>query len=349
MGVSPTIAPRETSVTKSDCLHLFRMQQTKRHHFVPKAYLKAFCDSAGRLLVYRKDGPQKPLHQTPDATQFRGYYYSQPTQEGGQDNNTLEAFFSTIEQDWPETVAKLHKREDVNDRLQNIFEFMSLQRVRVPAARDAVEATLAQTVKDTIKVMLANGELPALPQGLEDFPNQVQVSIDPHMSIHAMTAILQGMEELYSMLGFAAVHNTTTHAFLTSDNPVLWFDPSVPFEEQLPYNFNPDGGPVFLYFPISPNLAIVGSTEYKDAFSRHGMLHSDVPDEAWVTLMNAQVCRFAYEAVLAQSTDHEAMIAKYNHVSPVHEAVPLQIGNDIATFHRFIFGPRLEKTKWKTE
>lgn len=325
------------------------MQQTKRHHFVPKAYLKAFCDPAGRLLVYRKDNPRPPLHVVPDATQFRRYYYSQPTPEGGQDNNTLEALFSTIEKNWPETVAKLHRREDVNDRLENIFEFMSLQRVRVPAARDAVEAALAQTVKDTMKVMLVNGTLPAPPKGLEDLPNQVQVSIDPHRSIHAMEAEMRSLGKLYSMLGIAAVHNATARPFLTSDNPVLWFDPSLPFDEQLPYTVNPDGGPVALVFPISPTLALVGATEYKDTFGRHGLLHSDVPDEAWVDLINAQICRFAYEAVIAQSAGHEAMIAKYADVSPVHEAVPLQVGKGIVTIHRHMFGPRVEKPKWKTE
>lgn len=325
------------------------MQQTKRHHFVPKAYLKAFCDQRGRLLVYRKDGPEEPLHVAPNATQFHRYYYSQPTPEGGQDNNTLEDLFSTIESDWPETVAKLHQREDANDRLENIFQFMSLQRVRVPAARDAVEATLAQTVKDTMKVMLANGRLPPPPLGLEDLPNQVQVSIDPHRSIHAMAAMMQGMGQLYSILGIAAVHNATARPFLTSDNPVLWFDPSLPFDAQRPYTINPDGGPVLLVFPISPRLALVGSTEYKDTFGRHGLLHSDVPDEAWVDLINAQVCRFAYEAVLAQSAGQEEVIAKYADVSPVHEAVALQVGKGIATIHRQVFGPRVVKPKWRNE
>src|SRR5436853_235701 len=88
------------------------MQQSKRHHYVPKAYLKAFCDQQGKLRVYRKNGPQEPLHQVPDATQFRNYYYSQPTSDGGQDNNGLEAAFSAIETHWPETVAKLHARGD---------------------------------------------------------------------------------------------------------------------------------------------------------------------------------------------------------------------------------------------
>jgi hypothetical protein len=41
----------------------------------------------------------------------------------------------------------LHRRENVNDRLQNIFQFMALQRARVPASRDAVESVLAVTIK----------------------------------------------------------------------------------------------------------------------------------------------------------------------------------------------------------
>ncbi len=323
------------------------MQQTKRHHFVPKAYLKAFCDQRGRLLVYRKDGPQDPLSMAPDATQFRRYYYSQPTPEGGQDNNTLEELFSTIENNWPETVAKLHRRENANDRLENIFQFIALQRARVPASRDATEAMLAQTVKATLKVMLANGRLPTPPPGLEDLPNQVQVSIDPHKSIHAMVAIMQGMARLFSMLGLVAFHNSTTRPFLTSDNPALWFDPSLPFDAQRPYTINPDGGPVFLVFPVSPKLALVGSTEYKEAFGKHGLLHSEVPDEAWVDLINAQVCRFAYEAVLAQSAGQEKVIAKFAHISPVHEAVALQVDRGMATIHRQVFGSRVPKPKWE--
>lgn len=325
------------------------MQQIKRHHFVPKAYLNAFCDQRGRLLVYRKDDPHKALHVTPDATQFRRYYYSQPTSDGGQDNNTLEAFFSGIESDWPATVAKLHAREDVNDRLENIFQFMALQRARVPAARDAIEASLAQMVKDTMKVMLANGKLPPLPQGLEDLPNKMQVSIDPHRSIHAMVAVTQGMAPLFSIIGLAAVHNTTARRFLTSDNPVLWFDPSIPFDEQRPYTINPDKGPIFLFFPVSPKLALVGSTEYKDIFDQHGLLHGDVPDESWVEQMNAQVCRFAYEAVIAKSAGQEEIIAEYASISPVHEAVAMPVGKGVATIHQQVFGPRVSKPKWRAE
>lgn len=325
------------------------MQQTKRHHFVPKAYLKAFCDQQGRLLVYRKDGPSAPLRVAPDGTQFRRYYYSQPTPEGGQDNNTLEQLFSAVESDWPGTISKLHLRVDANDRLENLFQFMALQRVRVPAARDAAEAVLAKTVKDTMMAMLANGTLPPPPLGLEDLPSKVLVSIDPHESIHAMAAMIQGMEEIYSMLGFAIIHNTTTRPFLTSDNPVLWFDPSLPVDVQRPYTISPDGCSGLLFFPVSPTLVLVGSTEYKDTFKQHGLLYSDAPDVAWVDFVNEQVCRFAYEAVIAQSAGQEELIAKYVAISPIHEAISLPLGKGVVTIHQYAFGARTVKARWRDE
>jgi hypothetical protein len=66
----------------------------KRHHYVPKAYLKSFCDDSGKLLVYRKDDPSKAIPLSPDNTAFHKYYYSQPLPDGGKDYNVLEDFFS---------------------------------------------------------------------------------------------------------------------------------------------------------------------------------------------------------------------------------------------------------------
>lgn len=319
-------------------------EQVKRHHFVPKAYLKAFCDAKGRLLVYRKESPSTPLHVTPDATQFRRYYYSQPTPDGGQDNNTLEAFFSDVETDWPETVTRLGQREDVNDRLETIFTFMALQRARVPAMRDAAEAMMARTAKDTMQVMLKSGSLPPPPPGLK--LEDVQVAIDPHQSIHAMAEILKGIGELFSMVGMAAVHNATGRPFLTSDNPVIWFDPRLPFEEQRPYTIDRDQGDVFLFFPVTPTLALVGSSTYREIYGTHGLLHSDVPDGEWVDQLNAQVCRFAYEAVIASAPGNEALIVEHAGVSPVHEALKIPTAKGVATLHRMAFGPRTAKPRF---
>lgn len=164
-----------------------------------------------------------------------------------------------------------------------------------------------------------------------------------------MVPLMEGIGKLYGSLGFAAVHNGTKRPFLTSDNPVLWFDPSVPFDAQRPYTVNLDGGPIFLAFPLSPVLVLVGSTDYKEVFGQQGLLHTEVPDEHWVELINAHICRFAYEAVIARSRGQEEIIAKYAGISPVHEAVPLHVGKGTAIIHRQVFGPRVAKAKWRDE
>lgn len=322
------------------------MQQKKRHHYVPKAYLNAFCNEAGRLLVYRKDAPGKPLHVAPDATQFRRFYYSQPQLDGGTDNNRLEDMFSDIEGDWPDTVLRLHRRENMDEKLNNIFEFIALQRARVPASRDAVEAMLAATVKTSMKTMLETGKLPLPPKGFEDLPEKLVISIDPHRSIQAMVAIIEGMGLLFSSIGLAAVHNATPLPFLTSDNPVVWFDPSLPFAQQRPYTVRLDG-PIVMQFPVSPTLMLLGASEYKKHFSTHGLTHCNVPDEGWVEQVNAQTCRFGYEAVIAQSPGQETIINEYVAVSPVHQAITMSVGD--ATLHRYVFGPRIPKPKWRDE
>lgn len=323
------------------------MQQTKRHHYVPKAYLKAFCDARGKLLVYRKDDPTQPLHLAPDATQFRRYYYSQPTPGGGKDNNTLEGLFSAVEARWPAIVARLNRREDCNDQLENLFSFISLQRARVPAARDAVEDVLRHNVRATMNLMAERGELPPPPAGYESVLKQVAITIDPHQSIHAMVTMIRGIATLWSMVGIAALHNHTGHLFLTSDNPVIWFDPSLPFDEQRPYTIDPAGRSIFLLFPVSPTLVIIGSQQYKDSFAAHGLLHGDVPDVDFVEQVNAQISRLAYEAVIAQAPGQEEIVKEFAAISPIHEAISIPTARGLATVHRMAFGARKAQPKWQ--
>lgn len=68
----------------------------KRHHYIPRAYLKSFGDDEGKVRVYIKDEPDRFIHQSPDNLGFHKYYYSQPLPEGGKDHNTLEDLFGEL-------------------------------------------------------------------------------------------------------------------------------------------------------------------------------------------------------------------------------------------------------------
>lgn len=287
--------------------------------------------------MYPKDEGIAPYTVAPRGTGLRRYYYSQPTPDVGVDNNRLEDLFSLIEGQWPPLVKRLRQRENVNDSLDTLFEFAALQRVRVPASRDATEAQLAASVKQKMLDLHAVGELPPMPPGLNDLLDKVVVSIDPHKSIHGMVHDLQSnVVQVFSHIGLVLVHNSTDRQFLTSDNPVIWFDPLVPDEEQRPYEVLP-GGPIIFLFPVSPTMLLMGTDKDKAGFTTNGLMYSDAPDEAWVLRINEVVCRYGYEAVYASATGQEDIIDRYIGISPV---------KDPAEASRMIFGKRTKLPKW---
>jgi len=75
-------------------------------------------------MAYRKDEVLKPLQMRPSEIAFERYYYSQPSPEGGHDNNTLEDFFSTIEGTWPPLVDRLHSGSAISSDLEAFYNFM---------------------------------------------------------------------------------------------------------------------------------------------------------------------------------------------------------------------------------
>jgi len=322
-----------------------KVMNKKRHHYVPKAYLKFFCDEEGRVRVYRKADPRKSIHQSPGNVGFHKYYYSQPLPEGGYDHNTLEGAFSEVERKWPPLVERLQQRADINDSLADLVTFIGLQRARVPASRDASEKGAAEMLMSMLRDMDTRGELPPKPEGAEDILDHVEIAIDPHHSSHSMKNMLVGIDLVFDQIGISALHNITDIPFLTSDNPVVWFDPSVPEAGMRPYVLRP-GGPIVLLFPLTPSLMIYGHSCMRDEFLSSGLEHGDLSDSDAVVAINRKICRFAYDTVFAQRSGQESLIYEYADVSPVLETYAFPTGQGEFLVHQFTFGTRKRKPKW---
>ena len=317
----------------------------KRHHYVPKAYLRSFCDDTGKVLVYRKDDPSKAIPLSPDNTAFHKYYYFQPTPEGGKDHNALEDFFSKVEDKWPGIVDRLHRQEDINDSLEDIFQFIALQRVRVPASRDAIEKIKGERIKAVARRLNAVGKLPPKPKGFEDILDHVEVPINPYQSIHAMPYVIQGTGEVFGRIGIGALHNKTIILFLTSDNPAVWFDPSVQESDLQPYVLKPEG-PVVLLFPVSPSLGIYGHTSILAQFVSEGFGIADLSDVGFLEMINWQVCCFSYEAIFARASGHERLIREHAALSPVPQFKRIPAGKGENVAFQMVFEKRKRKPKW---
>jgi hypothetical protein len=312
--------------------------EKKRHHYIPITYLNKFSDTEGKVFAYRKDDPETALYLRPDAIAFERYYYSQPLPDGGRDNNKFENFFGTIESTWNPLAVRLCSTVAANftsSEFVDLFTFLILMRVRVPATRDMVEVTLAEQVKATTRLLDQQGKLPLKPEGLDnDILNHVSVAIDPQMSLHAMPDLARGFGIVLDHLDFEVVHNKTNVSFLTSDNPVVCFDPTVPEGRVLPYQVRPPHGSIELLFPIDAETVLRGHTRLRRARPR-SLGHTVLTDRQQAKRINRFIARFGYRFVFARDRSHEALIVRHASTSPV-----------IDMLNGCVFGPRPTKPKW---
>jgi hypothetical protein len=320
--------------------------EKKAHHFVSQTYIDGFCNEAGKVRAYLKDDPAKHWWASPDTVGFENYYYSQPTPDGGQDNSRLEDFFSSIETTWPSVIAKIRRRESPNNWLDQLLLFALMHRVRVPTMRNAAEKMLAESVRMTARHLNDLGELPTPPAGFtfEYLDKNLAISIDPHKSIHAMPHFAQGVNRIFQSVGYKLIENETAEAFITSDNPVIYFDPTVPPELMCPYSIDRQRLDIELMFPINTRLMLWGHSKLKST----PLSYQRATNTKFVKRANVIVARFANRMVFSNVAHHQPLIEKYGNLSPVISVIHLETPTGRGVIARFIFGKREPMPKWRT-
>lgn len=263
-------------------------QDKRRHHFVPVAYLKHFADADGKIFAYRKHTDQRePIHTLPKNVALTWDYYAQPKPDGTWDYNAIENMFANLEAKWPILANRIEYRENVNDALEYLFEFVTAMRVRVPAARDAAETIDREGVKATMRSLERRGLLPPLPVGLTQ--DMIDVVINPHQSIHAMPQMAQGFGVVINMLGFEVLCNETGVPIITNDNPVMYFDADRPLKKLEPYR---NTGKIELLMPISPTRVLRGVPDLKPRYGSEGVEYRAIDSAAEIGRINTLASKF---------------------------------------------------------
>ncbi|MFZ0267361.1 DUF4238 domain-containing protein [Caulobacter sp.] len=321
----------------------------KKHHYVPQTYLRAFSDATGRLYSYRKDDPGNPHLTHIRNVAAENYYYAQPTPDGGRNLDALEKAFGEIESGWPEIVAILSKGQQLaSSNLDTFYQFLGLMRVRGPASRDAIELTMAEQVRSLGRMLEKRGELPPKPASMEEalaFDN-LQISIDPHQSLHMMPAVMVGFGKVLHVLGFSIIRNKTDISLLTSDNPVIYFDPSMPEATVRPYAIE-NGPPVELLFPLSPSLLLIGHSDWAGPKGHTYLRFVTCSDKQIIRRANRFIARFGYNSVFSPDRSSDKLIAKWAHESPISKTVTFPTSDGEITVSQTVFGQRPTKPKWR--
>ena len=201
-------------------------------------------------------------------------------------------------------------------------------------------------MKQTAKVMDKWGQLPPPPEGLEELLDHVDVAIDPQMSLHAMPVMMQALAMVFDRVEFEVVHNETPDDFVTSDNPVAYFDPDQPEDVMRPFDLRRDAGRVESLCPITPRLLIRGRSELPILRPGVRMLHVRATSGSEVRRVNRMTARFAYRFVFVANTGLEAFVARYAALSPGIAFDTAEAADGELSIIRMVFPPRAPKPKW---
>lgn len=259
----------------------------------------------------------------------------------------MEDLFGQIENGWPFLRSKMTGWQKLSPReCEDVWLFVGAQRVRVPAARDMLESFLAHKSKVDVMKLVESGQVEPPPKELEGRLNELLVSIDPRKSIEGMPHLLSGIATVFSTIGLRIFHNETGIPYITSDNPVCIFDPTLRSRELKPYVLLP-GGPVEFLFPVDSFTLLGGKTDRGADFAARGPRHIRLRDRSAVHRANRLIARFSYELLVGCNQEHLGLLKTYSETSPVLQNVSGWSAETVGGVPVMGFGPRPKKPKWK--
>ncbi|MGH7076230.1 MAG: DUF4238 domain-containing protein, partial [Stellaceae bacterium] len=139
------------------------------------------------------------------------------------------------------------------------------------------------------------------------------------------------------------LHSDGIRSFISSDNPVIYFDPDVSEATLLPYVIDRNRLRIELLFPLASDLMLHGHSN----FVGREVLHMALRDGQDVKRMNRQVARFGYRFIFANSPTVKPLVKKFAGVSPVLAASSSTLKNGNALLLQMKFDRRPPKPKWK--
>jgi len=217
------------------------LTRAKRHHTVPRFYLRRFADDRDRLLRLDKRTAEAVQLRTKDATVVVDFY-TITTDDGPSD--VIERRLSEIESKAATALRRIEHgvdHFDVDD-LAGLSNFIAIQATRGPEFRDALNKFTDEVIKkmmflqsqypESVRQMLraATGQDPSeveLQQAIEMMSTgRFQAQMHPTASVSAMLEAAAPLVEIIAQMNWQ-MYSAPEPVFFTSDRPVsLWAEDS---------------------------------------------------------------------------------------------------------------------------
>lgn len=212
------------------------MQNVKRkHHTTPAFYLKGFTrlDSPQEIYVFQ---PRKaPFCTGVTGVGFETDFYTVTYKDGTKDTNTVENNLAElVERPANQVIRKLRNRQlpTASEKFE-LARYMSVMLTRVPKHRERMKGLFPRVANDVeaeLKKEIAEAATtnPTVAQRMEQLQNEVTTILDEYRGKIPDWLQVGAVSDKYAAL-LNAMHwvfftTTTSRKFLTSDNPVFFFE-----------------------------------------------------------------------------------------------------------------------------
>ena len=317
------------------------MSPPKRHHTIPRVYLKNFIDADERLTLFSKrlDRIIRPL---PQKALTRWFYYSQP--QGGQDN--VEHGFETtllheLEEQYPSLYEEL--TQGTCSSIELLFQTLAISRVRSPAFREVFELALADYVDGFVRA-LPKKQFPKPPQSIPDLWDKIFPAIDPHRSLHAMPHYMKHYMAGVTSCSFAVAIAPKGIEFLTSDNPVIWFENRYQLGSETIFPFTPTQN-TRVFFPLNKRMTLVGRLRRNgESEFREGFMEATRP---MVRSINEMQLACSWDATIGTESIPLVRKRHYSKLAPCMKVESFDPESNEYQLAPFTLAPMRDKLKFK--
>ena len=251
--------------------------EPKGHHYVQRAYLEGFVDSTtvsgdqGKLWLYLAG--KKPFAQRPERVAKRNYYYCY--EKGKEKQFDIEQGLQKLEDVSLPILKKLRVRDfelSKQDKL-TFAGYVALSFTRVPKfERTAnfmaalVSASQLESASRDQQMLEEMARLHREETGEDKSPDQMQKALtggtvvatqdSRKWSLGQMVKIMFHLQKLIVKMHWTFfVASSDDPGFLTSDNPVVLFDPSGGLFGGIGFASSPDA---YFTFPICQEVCLLG-------------------------------------------------------------------------------------------
>ncbi len=247
----------------------------KRHHFLSKFYLKGFSNPRTRLLSVYEKGKHEYFSTNPINVAVKKDYYSFLNDKGEKDSESIEGIFEIIEKPTAKIIKKIISEESLDEENRLIFSyFLSICLTRVPNFRENFENVYNHLIQKTTSIIAGNRE--SFDESIKNFEektgqkmtvpneelrqfvlgNEYEIKVNPQVSVETFK-LAKELAPVFFDMKWLFLRATDEYDFLTSDNPIFYFDPM--HQADSFYGVGLANKNIEVSFPVSKEIAFLGT------------------------------------------------------------------------------------------